>query len=108
MLAFLMSAVVLPAFSVSQVLGGNTKLSITNHPDAHTAPGIPLPLPEEEKEEEENRTDRADSFAFALFFIETELAPICCSGPTTWEFNHTNASALSNLPIYLGKQSLLI
>jgi hypothetical protein len=108
LIAFLLSAVVLPAFSASQILNSNAKLQISGSADAHSTPNTPLPLPEEEKEEEESRSDKGYSFAVLTITLELEKLGTIQNGPTTWEFNHTNTTALSNLPIYLAQHLLLI
>jgi hypothetical protein len=107
LLAFLLSAVVMPAFGAEREFDSEKQLHFTSNQASHSSPNIPLSPPEEEKEEE-SRTDKNHAFALALLSVVFELSSAGQSGPTTWEFNHTNASALSDFPLYLAKQSLLI
>jgi hypothetical protein len=107
LLAFVLSAVVVPAFSADRDSDSNNQLHLTSNQDSHSTPNIPLPPPEEEKEEE-SRTDKSHSYALILFSVVFELQLGVQTGPTTWAFNHTNASALTEFPLYLAKQSLLI
>jgi hypothetical protein len=107
LLAFLLSAVVMPAFGAERDFDSEKQLHFTSDHDSHSTPNIPLPIPEEEKEEE-GRADKNHALAITLYSVVFELQPGVQTGPTTWEFNHTNASALSDFPLYLAKQSLLI
>jgi hypothetical protein len=107
LLAFLLSAVVMPAFGAERTFDSEKQLQLSSDQDSHSAPNTPLPFPEEEKEEE-SRADKNHALVFILFSIVFELQSGVQSGPTTWEFNHTNASALTDFPLYLAKQSLLI
>ena len=105
--AFVLSAVVLPAFD-SLTTSASNQLCISSCADEHPASTCPLPLPEEEKEEEESRDDK--SFSFCTLFISVELpgATQWACGLTAWQFNHTNTAALSESPIYLAQRALLI
>jgi hypothetical protein len=107
LLVFLLSAVVMPAFSAERGFASEQHLHFVSHQDSHCSPTIPLPLPEEEKEEE-SRADKNRALAFTLFCDASRLPSGAQARPTTWEFNHTNASALTGFPLYLTKQSLLI
>jgi hypothetical protein len=68
---------------------------------------VPLTLPGE-KEEEESRTDKQHTFVLTLFSVVFEKQAVSPAEPTTWAFNHSNASALSDFPIYLAQHLLLI
>ena len=107
LLAFLLSAVVMPAFGAERDFDSEKQLHFTSNQDSHSTPNIPLPLPEEEKEEE-SRADKNHALAFILCSVVFELQSGVQTGPTTWEFNHTNASALTDFPLYLAKKTLLI
>lgn len=106
LVAFLLSAVVGPAISFTPEFNNSITPHFTDGEDSHSTPASPLPFPEEEKEEE--NSDKNHSFDFALTHAVYEQVSPKESGPTTWEFNHTNATALTNLPLYLAKQSLLV
>jgi hypothetical protein len=107
LVAFFMSAVVIPAIGATPELNPDNKTHFAAGVDSHASQGLPLPL-SEEKEEEESRTDKHNTFILTLFSIVFEKQAISPAEPTTWAFNHTNASALTEFPLYLSKQSLLI
>lgn len=106
LLAFMLSAVVIPAFGSTQEKS-DSKIHLTDTTDAHTSQGVPLTLPGE-KEEEESRTDKQHTFVLTLFSVVFEKQAVSPAEPTTWAFNHSNASALSDFPIYLAQHLLLI
>jgi hypothetical protein len=107
LMAFFMSAVVIPAIGATPELNSDNKTHFAAGVDAHTSQGLPLPL-SEEKEEEESRTDKHHTFILIFFSVVFERQAVSPAEPTTWAFNHTNASALTKFPLYLAKQSLLI
>lgn len=107
LLAFFVSAVVIPTIGIAPELSLDNKTHFTAGVDIHTSQGLPLPL-SEEKEEEESRADKHHTFILTLFSVVFEKQAFSPAEPTTWAFNHSNTSALSEFPLYLSKQSLLI
>lgn len=105
LIAFLFSTVGLPAINADADTADSGVHLQTNHPQSSA--GLPLTLPEEEKEEEENRSHEDHFFLVASLPVEFDWLANRYS-PTTWAFNHTNASALTQLPLYLAKHTLLI
>ena len=104
---FLFSSVALPGFVSPDDFDANDKVHFSASPDKHTAQNLPLPPPEE-VEEEESRTDKHHTLIISFLSVVFEKAATRSAEPTTWEFNHTNGTALSDFPIYLAQHLLLI
>jgi hypothetical protein len=107
LVAFFLSSVVFPSFGAPSDQDLDSKLLLSAGVDMHGSQSLPLPL-SEEKEEEESRSDKHHTFLLTLFSVVFEKQAVSPAEPTTWAFNHTNASALTEFPLYLSKQSLLI
>jgi hypothetical protein len=107
LVAFLLSSVVFPSFGATSHQDLDSKLHLSARVDMQGSQSLPLPL-SEEKEEEESRTDKHNTFLLTLFSVVFEKQAFSSAEPTTWAFNHTNATALSDFPIYLAQHLLLI